>query len=283
MAEHIGRQVHSRLFHVPLRNRAFQFVNLGIVRFCGGPLRICHVVEFPKCGGSWVRRLIQTYVGGRPYLQDRIVGKNTVIQIHRLYRSWYHRPIVVVRDVRDMYVSSYYHENFFKKRATSPLVARYFRHDPDRPKQEDFGAYLEAKLLHVTDPGFHFRQFLDSWLDRPGICLVRYEDCLLDTAAQLGKIVTHLGHDFDTERIDQAVHQNSFQNRTKATTGKAREPGEADPSQFLRKGVSGDWKNHFNERSCQMIDEHEGTSLRRLGYEVDSSWIDRFLAVASDE
>ena len=46
---------------------------------------------------------------------------------------------------------------------------------------------------------------------------------------------------------------------------------------FERKGIAGDWRNHFDPRSCELLERHEGESLRRLGYEADASWIERFV------
>lgn len=263
--------------NVPLHLRMLQLVNTGIAfAFCR-PLGLIHVVEYPKCGGSWVRNMMHTYNGTQRFLSERLVRPRDVIQVHRLFRRSYRRPVVVVRDPRDLYVSFYYHETQYRQREKNLAIEHYFRHDPSRPLREDFASYLEAKLLHPTHPRFTFTQFVHSWMNRPRVCWVRYEDCLAGAETELTRIVRSLGLRFDPERVRQAVELNRFENATRARDGRARRPGEADPGEFERKGIAGDWKNHFSQRSCELIQRHECWTLRVLGYEADASWIGRFL------
>ena len=265
------------LANVPVRRRAYQATNSVIAAVVGGPLRVCHVVEFPKCGGSWVSNIIRSYVGSSFNEGYRLIGRDEVIQKHVLYRPDLVRVVVVVRDPRDMFVSAYYHETSFTDREKSPSIERYFRKNPERPTAEDFAEYLEAKLLHVTHPRFSYSQFLDSWLGRSGACVVRYEDFLEDAEAQLIRVVRFLGRPVDLHEIRSAVSENSFENTTRRLYGIERPTGVEDNTRFVRKGIGGDWKNHFNERSCQLIEKFEGSSLRRLCYECDSSWVRAYL------
>ncbi len=276
------------LVNVPLRRRAYQAANAAIAAALGGPLRICHVIEFPKCGGSWISNLIRSYVGSSFNDGYRLIGPDEVIQKHIRHRPGLARVVVVVRDPRDMYVSAYYHETSFVDREKSLPIERYYRRNPERPTAEDFAEYLEAKLLHVTHPRFFYSQFLDSWLGRPGVCLVRYEDFLEDAEAQLIRVVRFLGRSVELDRIRSSVSENSFESTTRRLYGTQRATGTADNTRFVRKGIVGDWKNHFNAKSCELIEKLDGSSLRRLGYEPDRSWVDRYLAggkpaEASDE
>jgi hypothetical protein len=261
------------LVNVPIQRRAYQAANAVIAAVFGGPLRICHVVEFPKCGGSWISNTIRSYVGSSFNDGYRLVGRDEVIQKHVRYRPDLTRVVVTVRDPRDMFVSAYYHETSFADREKSLPIERYFRKDPERPIAEDFAEYLEAKLLHVTHPRFFYSQFLDSWLGRPGVCVVRYEDFLEDAEAQLIRVVRFLERPVELDRIRAAVVANSFENTTRRLYGVERATGVEDNTRFVRKGIVGDWKNHFNERSCQLLEKFEGSSLRRLGYERDGKWI----------
>jgi hypothetical protein len=265
------------LVNVPIRRRAYQAANSVIAAVVGGPLRICHVIEFPKCGGSWISNLIRSYIGSRFNDGYRLIGRDEVIQKHVRYRPGLTRVVVVVRDPRDMFVSAYYHETSFTDREKSLPIERYFRKDPERPMAEDFAEYLEAKLLHITHPRFFYSQFLDSWLERSGVCVVRYEDFLGDAEAQLIRVVRFLERPVELDRIRSAVTENSFKNTTRRLYGVERTTGVEDNTRFVRKGIVGDWKNHFNERSCQLLEKFEGSSLRRLGYERDEKWIAAYL------
>ena len=266
-----------RLRSTGLVTRFYQAANWAIIQTVGGPLKISHIAEYPKCGGSWVRNMLQTYQGGNIYLANRLLTPKTVISVHKTYSRTYCNPIVVVRDVRDMFVSAYYAETKQDSRPKHLAINKYFRSDPSRPLQVDFADYLRGKLLHVTQPSFFYCQFLDSWLNRPGVCIVRYEDCLMDAEAQLIRILRHLGIPVHLERVSESVKANSFERYTQNTYGKVRKPGESDPTKYARKGVAGDWKNHFNEEACRLVEKFEGHSLRRLNYEADAGWIDKYL------
>ena len=259
-----------------------QLTNSAIETTLAGLLNLAHVVEYPKCGGSWVRNMVRTYRGSRLYTYDWPLKKNEVILCHRRFTRRFKKPIVVVRDPRDMYVSFYHYENSYALSDQYSPIFEYFQHDPDRPVRDDFYEYLKAKLLHSSHPWFYYSQFLNSWLSRAGICLIRYEDCLADPESQLASMIRFLDDPLDLNRIAEAVEQTSFSAITEEKYGKRRAAGEADNTKFHRKGVSGDWKNHFNEESCKLIETIESSSLRRLDYESDASWIKNFIDTLDD-
>ena len=127
------RQLTTRIRNVPLRKRVAQLTNTALTPLLCRPFKLIHVVEHPKCGGTWIRRMIQTYNGSAVYLGERLQRPGDVIQVHRLYRRSYWRPIVLVRDPRDLYVSFYYHETHYQRREKNLAIERYFRHEPSRP------------------------------------------------------------------------------------------------------------------------------------------------------
>jgi hypothetical protein len=86
----------------------------------------------------------------------------------------------------------------------------------------------------------------------------------------------------DTARIAEAVEYYTFANVTKRKFGQARKSGEEDPNSMQRKGISGDWVNHFDLAAMQMIDEALGDVIVELGYEKDRNWIAQRTAPAQD-
>lgn len=267
-----------RLLNVPLARRVPQVVNALATPVLCRPFKLAHLVEHPKCGGSWVRNMICDYRGTSRYMGNRLIRPGDVIQVHRLYRRSYRMPIVVVRDPRDLFVSFYYHETRYERREQRLEIHRYFEHDPEAPVEEDFARYLRAKLVHRTHPPFSYTEFIQSWLYRPRVCMVRYEDLLDDCDAEMLRIVRFLRLDLDLERLAAVVEDNDFETETRKRYGEGRKAGEADPTKFQRKGISGDWKNHFNAESCELIQRFEGWTLKVLGYESSRSWIDDYLA-----
>jgi hypothetical protein len=67
---------------------------------------------------------------------------------------------------------------------------------------------------------------------------------------------------------------NSFETRT------GRRRGVEDPSQHLRKGIAGDWRNFFTERIRSVFKARYADLLVRTGYEMDASWLALLGAVA---
>ena len=256
-----------------LRSRVNRVVNGALIPLVSRRWRLIHVIEYPKCGGSWVRNMLAEYTQTRYFLDENnpYVRRGDVIKAHSLFTRALHRPIIVLRDPRDLFVSFYYYELYFLGCPGNARPQRYFTHDPSRGLRDDFAAYLAARLRHLTHPRFSYGQFVRSWLDRPGTCVVRYEDLLTAAEAQMTRIIRFLGLTVAPQRLHETVERHRFENRT------GRKPGEADPTHFERKGVAGDWRNHFNAASCDLIRAHEGRTLAMLGYEPDDGWIERFL------
>jgi hypothetical protein len=67
--------------------------------------------------------------------------------------------------------------------------------------------------------------------------------------------------------VESCVGSASFEKLSRG-----RERGQEDPSSFYRKGVAGDWKNHFSKEDRRVFKEEAGELLIRLGYEDDLDW-----------
>lgn len=271
-----------RATRLGLRGLALAGTNEFISAALSRPFRLIHVVEYPKCGGSWLRNMLQSLRGGEAHTGEQLIRPGSIVQGHWVYRAWFPRPVVIVRDPRDVFVSYYYHETRYERREEQRSIDRYFRSDPKRPLREDFLAYLEAKLTHRTDPPFSYSEFLASWRSRRSVTWVRYEDLLENAERELTRVAAKVGLPTEEWMIRAAIERHSFEATTRRG-GHERRRGEADPRSFERKGVAGDWRNHFGKRACELIDKHEGWALRDLGYEGDASWIEEFAAAQAGE
>ena len=67
-------------------------------------------------------------------------------------------------------------------------------------------------------------------------------------------------------RSNKIVEKYSFQKQS------GRLPGNANTNKYLRKGIVGDWKNHFNEKSRSVFADLAGDQLIKLGYETNKNW-----------
>jgi hypothetical protein len=63
------------------------------------------------------------------------------------------------------------------------------------------------------------------------------------------------------------VYQNRF---SKLADG--RTEGDEDQKSHYRKGLPGDWMDHFNGQHKRYFKEHYNDLLVKLGYEKDNDW-----------
>ena len=81
------------------------------------------------------------------------------------------------------------------------------------------------------------------------------------------RLLGFLGADSGEEAARKCVEAASFEQLSGG-----RSKGEEDSSSFYRKGVAGDWRNHFTEEDRRVFKEEAGELLIRLGYERDLDW-----------
>lgn len=70
-------------------------------------------------------------------------------------------------------------------------------------------------------------------------------------------------------RLAATVHKYSFEQQT------GRRAGVEERGAILRKGVAGDWRNHFTRAAGEVFDRHFGETLVRLGYESERRWYEK--------
>jgi len=92
---------------------------------------------------------------------------------------------------------------------------------------------------------------------------LRYEDLHADLGRVLGPLLRFLDVDASEEVQRRCGERASFE----ALSG-GRRRGECDNQSFYRKGIVGDWKNHFDDLSRAAFERFGGKLLRELGYEV---------------
>jgi hypothetical protein len=116
--------------------------------------------------------------------------------------------------------------------------------------------------------GFTWSEFIKSYLDKPEVLFVKYEDMLINAEKELIQVLSHISNEeINLLKLRNTIEKYSFKNQTK------RNPGQENKKSFLRKGISGDWKNYFNIEASQMFDYYCGNELIDLGYEKDNSWV----------
>ncbi len=127
--------------------------------------------------------------------------------------------INIVRNLRDVLVSRYFHELRLGQTKAQSVNSFYFEHE-GKTKMKEYLSY------HAFWHG-------PSLEKQPWLCV--YESLLLDFNTEAKGLFNFLGEPISEEEIERIKVINSFNN--KAVTGKG---------EFYRKGIAGDWENHLS-------------------------------------
>lgn len=166
-----------------------------------------------------------------------------------------HRRVVVIRDLRDTLVSWYFSLRY--SHPVNAFVSGQRSQFESMPAEEALASLVDGKLAQIAD-------LQKSWADDEG--LVRYEELVADEQGAFRRIARHLGIDADDDVLQRVVAANSFESRT----GRSR--GEEDATSHRRKGIAGDWRNHFTARVKDVFKERYGQHLIEMGYETNLDW-----------
>lgn len=233
---------------------------------------------FPKSGTVWLCQLMSTYLGV-PYPRNyRLpIAMSSVIHSHWPYDERFPSTAYISRDGRDVMVSMYFYytraltlgKSPQRKKDLSELFRRLYgpKFNPE-DSRGNMARFIEHELASPrATHGVTWHEHIDDWWDRPRVHHTSYEALLADTTTEFGRLMTAVtGQRCDTNRVTAAVDRYTF----RSSTGRGQ--GEEDRGSFLRKGIAGDWRNHFTREAAEAFDAIAGDALVTLGYETDRNW-----------
>lgn len=219
------------------------------------------VTGYPRSGNTWTNRMLCDLLNAP--LQN-VVDMDPVWDYSE-YRSddyivrkthWYRRQydeieerggylgngckmVWVYRDPRDMTVSIMHYRNLTE---IEPVI---------------------ISIDNPNDPGVGIHDMVNGWLghcDHPQ----SYEHLLSQTSDSLERL--HLaitGEPTSVENADRVAERHKF----------AKWADKYPHS--MRKGIVGDWKNHFTRADAELFAEKYQDILEILRYEPDDSWVSR--------
>lgn len=251
------------------------------------PHPLLFVAGLPKSGTTWMERMLSSYPGYREMmipeaieyevehrgshdfdlpgnLFDRLEETLAVLKLHvhgsshnaRVLREAEVPYLIMYRDLRDVAVSHVF----------------YVQRTPWHPEHPDYkGLSIEEGLHHFGETLLpDFVEWIRSWRanrDPENSLVVRYEDLLADTTATFRNVARLFDLPDDPDTIQHIVDEHRFE-----TLSGGRSRGEDEDNSFFRKGVSGDWRNHFTPDLKRLYKEEAGHALIDFGYETDLDW-----------
>lgn len=244
---------------------------------------IAHITH-PKAGSQWIRRILmqcvpdlvvpsaaelagspamnpswdfldQPVIPGRVYPAlflpkdhfDKVAGAESV------------RRFAVIRDLRDTLVSGYF--------------SLRYSHPTDMAHVAKLRARLETMSVE-EGLVFLFDGFGDlgaavqgTWMES-GDPILRYEDLLLDDVNLLEQVLlNHCGLPVSRAQLRTTVEESRFERLSGG-----RPLGREDRSSHFRRGVPGDWRNHFTPKVTELFKQRFGDVLIYAGYEKGKDW-----------
>jgi hypothetical protein len=233
-------------------------------------------ITYWKAGSRWIYKILRECVPGRivrPKMPNNAQFLNEIIQSGKVYPALciekqdfdlatkpnYFKKFIVIRDLRDTLVSDYFSLKF-----SHPIISNWIRLIRD----ELNSLSIEAGILRVMDENLpSSARIQKSWCGS-GAELIRYEDLLLNDVEIIERVlIDECRLPMTRQRLRQVVLANRFS----ALTG-GRPPGSEDRFAHQRKGISGDWQNHFTPRVTAAFKDRYAGLLVDTGYELNHDW-----------
>jgi hypothetical protein len=154
----------------------------------------------------------------------------------------------IKRDLRDVVVSAYYHD---------------CRVEGFEGSFEDYYWFLGRLHAHKV------RKYHAIWdISSPQVYVSSYERLKQDFISEVNEIANFLRFNLSTHQLEEIQFRTSFE-RFKQGEKSTQTIQRTDETAFIRKGIVGDWKNHFN---AQMLDDI--TAIEQNGLALPTrAWI----------
>jgi len=250
----IQREYYQRVYHYPHRNLL--------------------AIGQQKSGSTWLLRMLCDIPGYLRWTPNNIKFEKadlrlsdfvppaagyTVTKVHTpptqenldIIRATNRPYVVLIRDLRDICVS----------------FSHYVHITPDHPRHDITQGMTIPQTIDyfINEMLQRYADWQGGWIEHihpaQGL-LIRYEDLLADPHAGLARLLDHYQITLKPEEARAIIDRHSF----KRATGRA--PGQEDNSSFNRKGVAGDWRNHFTPEHRAAFLKIAGSVMRRADYDL---------------
>ena len=182
-------------------------------------------------------------------------------EFDKLHKPDIYKAFYIARDPRDLIISNYF--------------SLKYSHDPYHP----YILKMREKLNSISqDDGITdiinsftagTKKTLDGWYKQKSknIKLIRFEDIF--GAKQFNvfsDLLNHCNINISATDVKFLLEKYSFKNIS------GRKQGSEDIKHHYRKGIPGDWKNHFTNQHKDLFKNLSSNLLVIYGYEKDNNW-----------
>ena len=245
------------------------------------------VVSYPRSGNTWTRFLIANLVYSDKdvgfanieklipdTLQSNRALKRTprprFIKSHEYLDLRYPKTIYIVRDPRDVTLSSYNFRRKYREIEDSLPLERFVEDFIAGRPASGWGTWAENVASWVCARGSY-----------EGFLLLRYEDMIKNTTVELARIAKFLGIPPEPARLQKAIERSSAdrmrdlekreEEQWVATVGsfaRAQTQQRRKDIPFVGVASSGGWRTSLPERCVQQIESAWGELMTTVGYEL---------------
>ncbi|MBX3432179.1 MAG: sulfotransferase domain-containing protein [Pirellulales bacterium] len=263
----LQHRIRNRLRSTWLREAVVSYRHRGLL-----PQDV-FLASYPKSGTTWMAFMLAQLlwkagreqrindnrflpaIGQQSSAERTLPDGGRLVRTHERYRSCYRKAVYVVRDGRDAATSMYYQ------------VQRVMG------MQATFSEFLPIYLRGRLTGAGAWHDHVNQWRDAPrfaggSLLVVRYEDMKSDVANELRRTAEFLGVEATEAEIVDAIEagsMNAMKGVEQRSEGvKHNEQNGSIP--VVRKGVVGDWRNHFSEEDLVEFYRYSATAMEKCGY-----------------